>query len=382
MGSVIPRKIVPSVEPAGLTPAEVARELRALLEAGARLRPAGAAKDDPAGLLSRYAPKHKIELFDTRFYLTFVRQIPELRFFVAYVVQVRGASRKPDVYPRIFYKDVSLVWRAASHLVRTTEELWIGKGDVTTFVRGEDEYEGSMESTTDLPLEIQTALEMLSRQAGKVRTDFVALDLVLRRAPSSRIAPYSDFIAPRRQAAANPRNLVNGGKPVAFFSRNNDPTSLRFVAGFEPDFDRGVIDVSYSQSGLYGGKLARHRILSKNRQIQYLFFAGPHQVWIVPPQATTTELSIYGVRTIDVVADEDLFVPGFEYHYLDDSEDPPVLISQIPEGFVGEECHHGDGRADASPWLDKLPVVREFRRKVLARKGGARLEKLAVASDG
>ena len=41
------------------------------------------------------------------------------------------------------------------------------------------------------------------------------------------------------------------------------------------------------------------------------------------------------MRTIDVPVDEDCSCPGYEYHYLDDDDDPPVLVSQIPEGFVG-----------------------------------------------
>ena len=94
--------------------------------------------------------------------------------------------------------------------------------------------------------------------------------------------------------------------------------------------------------------------------------ASPRSVWIVPPQATTTELMSYGVRTIDVLVDDDLCIPGFEYHFLDESEDPPVMFSQIPEGFVGPANEFDSSRADVSPWLDQLPVVREFRRRVLS----------------
>ena len=32
-------------------------------------------------------------------------------------------------------------------------------------------------------------------------------------------------------------------------------------------------------------------------------------------------IASYGVRTIDVPAAEELCVPGFEYHYIDDTED-------------------------------------------------------------
>ena len=85
----------------------------------------------------------------------------------------------------------------------------------------------------------------------------------------------------------------------------------------------------------------------------------PRQVWIIPAQALTTELSSYGVRTIDVVADEDLFVPGYEYHYREGGE----LYSQIPPGFAGPASEVDPTRADASPWLERLPVIQAFRRR-------------------
>ena len=191
---------------------------------------------------------------------------------------------------------------------------------------------------------------------------------MLRNAPSSRIAPYADFTDARRRAASNPRNLVYGRRKVATFARAGDPTSLRIVRGFEPDFRDGVVECFTSSSKLYRGKIRRYRILSTNRKIQWLFMAAPKHVWIVPPQALTTELSSFGVRTVDVLADDDLFVPGYEYHFMDDSVDPPTLHSQIPEGFVAGPCPNDDTRADAAPWLDGLPVVRDFRRLVLARK--------------
>jgi hypothetical protein len=172
------------------------------------------------------------------------------------------------------------------------------------------------------------------------------------------------------RARSDPRNLVNRGRSIARFSRKNDPTSLRFVKGFEPDFNRGVIEVSTSKSRLYGGLLKRFRILSKNRRIQYLFFAGPRNVWIIPPQTTAANLTSYGVRAIDVIADEGLCIPGYEYHFLDHSENPPVLVSQIPEGFAGAPNPLDSSRTDASRWLDRLPVIQEFRRKILKHSRG------------
>lgn len=367
MSSLLATRIVPSVTPAELTTRQVATEFRKLLGTGAKIRAAGEAKDKPEELLSLgYTPKHAISLFDTRFYLTSPLQNPALRFLVAYVVQRKAATGRLEVYSRIFYKDLSLVWRCASHVIANDGDFWIGKGDVRTVRRGGHEFVECVESTTDLPFEMQTALETVNRSAPP-RNDDEALYLVLRNAPSSRTEPYRDFTEPRRRAAADRRNLIHGGRSIARFARKNDPTSLRIVAGFEPDFHRGILETSEGRSAMYGGRLRRFRILSRNRKIQYLFFAGPKHVWIIPPQALTTELSTYGVRTVDVVADEDLFVPGYEYHYFDEHSDEEDF-SQIPEGFAGEPSDHDSDRADASAWLDLIPVIAEFRREVLRRQ--------------
>jgi hypothetical protein len=368
MVGVIPTRTEPSVDLVDASPRQVARDFRDLIESGAKIRCAGEAKDDPLQLLSAgYTPKYQLSLFDTRFYLTNVRKNPAIRFLVGYVVQANRVSGRLEIFPRIFYKDLSLIWRAASHMIATDGDFWIGKGDVRTVRRGGFDVTHCVESTTDLPLEIQTALESVNQKTRHARVDHQALFLVLRNGPPTRVAPYRDFTEPRQVAASNRRNLIYGGRSIARFTRKKDPTSLRIVEGFEPDFDDGVIEVSELRSVLYHGELQRFRILSSNRQIQYMFFAGPKHAWVIPPQAMTTELSTYGVRTIDVVADEDLFVPGYEYHYLDETADESEHFSQIPEGFAGQQSEHQDDRADASAWLDQIPLIREFRRKVLVR---------------
>jgi hypothetical protein len=360
--------IVPSLFADSLPAARVRRELQQLIDAGAPVLAAGTARKHPLRFLAAYPPHFKLELWGTRFYLTTVRQNPDLRFCVAYLVQRHFRTGRIQVYPRVFYKDGSLVWRCASHIASGETGIWIGKGDVrTTLVDGE-EYMRSMESTTDLPLEMQTAVEELGRKVRKVRPDRVALLKLLRQVPDGRIEPYREFSDPRRRAQADRRNLINGGKRVAYFRKPSDPTSLAFVAGYAPDFSRGVVEHAHSHSNLYGGALQRFRVLSLNKRIQYLFFAGPDNAWIVPPQTTTTELSSFGVRTIDVPIDENLCVPGYEYHYcLDETSDPPELYSQIPEGFVGRVNAHDKDRADASPWIEQMPVMREFRRSLLGR---------------
>jgi hypothetical protein len=359
---VLKTQIVGGVAASELSPGQVAREFRNLLEEGARLKVVGSAREDPTSLLSLgYTPRSKLELFGATFYLTHLREDDNFRFMLAYVLL---PGRPQEIHPRIFYKDSSLIWRSASHYMRSEHENWIGKGDLKTVVIDGEEIEYCAEETTNLPYESYAALDDISRRGGAVRRDLRAVPLVLRRAPDGRFEPYEDFSSARRKAMADPDNLVNGGRNVAWFTRDNDPTSLRFEPGFEPDFDEGVIEVDHLKSRFYGGAIHRFRILSRNRRIQYLFVAAPRHVWIIPPQTLTTELNSYAVRTVDVNGDEDVFIPGFEYHYLEDLEDPSSLHSQIPEGFAGEIHAEDPYRADASPWLEKLPVIQEFRRKV------------------
>jgi hypothetical protein len=364
-------EIVPSAVASEASEREVAQEFRALLRGAHQLVPAGRARSDPAALSRRYAPRFAFDLFDARFHLANLLENESFRFFVAYVSfrEPSPEARKRKIHPRIFYKDSSLVWRSATHFISSEDENWIGKGAIKLLEVDGVVQEVSAEETTNLPFEMQGLLDVLSRAGGKVKRDEQALGLVLRNAPDDRLAPYADFSAPRRRAAADRRNLINGGRDIAWFSKEGDPRSLCFARGFEPDFGRrSVIEETRLRSNIYGGEMRKLRILSANRRIQYQFVAAPHQVWILPPQALTRELSSYGVRTVDVNAHEDLCVPGYEYHFMDDSCDPPELFSQIPEGYAGEPSSVDPSRADASPWIEKLPVIRDFRRKVLARR--------------
>ncbi|MCZ6785201.1 MAG: hypothetical protein O7G30_18025 [Proteobacteria bacterium] len=365
MAALIPTRIVASACPSAQTPSQVAREFHRWIEDGATIRALGDAREDPLSLLSRgYTPRYKVELFDTTYCLTNVRRNADLGFFIGYVVQGEGRGR--EIHPRLFYKDLSLVWRSASHFIQSDQENWIGKGDTTITDLGSEEVLSSVEATTDLPLEIQTALETLGR-AVRPRRDENAVRLVLRRAPDARIEPYRDFTEPRRRARANRRNLINRGRSVARFTRKCDPTSLVFARGFEPDLRKSaILERSRARSRFYGGMVRRFRIPSRNRKIQFMFFAGPRQVWISAPQATTTEIMSYGVRTIDVVADEDLSMPGYEYHSIGDG-DPADVESQIPEGFAGAYSEIDETRADASLWLDQVPIIQQFRKKILGQ---------------
>jgi hypothetical protein len=358
--------LVPAVQPDRITPRQVSADFRALLREGAELRPAGEARGDPDRLLaSGRLPRHRLRLFHATYYLTDLRFDKDIRFLIAYVALSEpslGGGRVRQIHPRIVYKDPSLTWRVASHVILSPEGNWIGKGEVKWGRHDGERVLHSAEETSVLPYELQPALDTISRRE-KARRDHQAVPLVLRAAPEGRIEPYADFTAPRRRARA--RGRIHGGRPVARFTRSGDPTSLVFARGYEPDFEGGVLEVSRSRSRLYGGTVRKFRVLSKGRTIQWLFAAAPRHVWVNPPQALTTELSSYGVRTLDVEVPEELCVPGYEYHYLDEHADPPALHSQIPAGFAGEPSPADPSRADASRWIEQLPVIREFRARLL-----------------
>lgn len=356
------------VAPSPLSEREVTKRFRTLARAGQALRPAGEARGAPEKLLKApFVPRHAVSLFQTCYFLTDFYYIEDLNFFVGYVFQNSQPASRRHLYPRIFYKDSSLIWRVASHIIDSPEEQWIGKGDVILEEDATGSWLSSDESSTNLPYEIQSAFDAVSRRSSP-RKIATALGLVLRNAPPGRIQPYADFSLPRRRAAQSHR--INGGRRIARLTRKDDPDSLRFAKGFEPDFDNGLLETGTSRSNLYGGEIFKHRVRSSNGVVQYQFVESPTHLWINPPQAFDTGITSYGVRALHVPADENIFIPGFEFHFIDEREDPPELFSQIPAGWAGAQSSVDPFRADASRWINALPVIREFRRKVIDRRSG------------
>jgi len=332
------------------------------LRGGAVLAPVGLAEDDPGVLLeARTLPRARLTLFGWRVYLSRPLFDPHLGFMVAYVGRCTARGREPRRFvPRVFYKDISLVWRCATHVIHTPEEDWIGKGAVRWRRDGEDLVAESAEETTDLPYEVQAALDAASRAVKPVRDDSAAL-LVLRNAPAGRLAPYRDFTGPR--ARAQRTSAIHGARPVARFRRPNVPESLEFARGYAPDLAGGCVSRSVAASNLYGGTVHKTRILSENRRIQYQFSATPTHVWLNPPQALTTELTPYLTRTLDVHAPSELFVPGFEYHFVEDGVEHSQIPGGFQGGFAGAPSSEDPMRADTSAWLERLAPVREYRRR-------------------
>ena len=242
---------VVGVAPCPLSRQQVAAQYRTLARSGRGLRPAGRARHAPEKLLKApFIPRHAVSLFAADYLLTDFYYIEDLNFFVGYVFQKSRPPGRRWLYPRIFYKDSSLIWRVASHIIDSPEEQWIGKGDVIVEERAEGSCLSSDESSTNLPYEIQSAFDVVSRrsQPRKVST---ALGLVLRNAPPGRMHPYADFSRPRRRAAQ--LHNINSGRPIVRLTRRDDPGSLKFAKGFEPDFDTGLIETGVSRSNLRWG---------------------------------------------------------------------------------------------------------------------------------
>ena len=336
----------------------VRSRFRECTNGGLRVRIDGVGKSNPELILRRYAPVCAVDLFGATYFLSGYLYDEGLGYFVGFFAPQVSRGKPRRIYARIFYKDSSLMWRVASHFVHDTEEYWIGKGDVRTVHRDGAEWLSTIEETTNLPLEVQSAFDM-ARTARPAKWDERAAELVLRRGPSGRIHPYADFTAPRRANTVQ----INRGRPIARFTKPGDPASLTFTKGFEPDWTDGVVERSVTQSQFFGGELHKVRVLSTNRKVQYMFFASPTHAWLNPPQALTTELSTYGVRLVDVEGPDDLFVPGYEYH--EEDEEGRVTHSQIPDGYAGDPHPDDPHRADASRWLEALPVIKEFRKRVL-----------------
>lgn len=361
--TLIHTETIPNVVAAEKSPRQAGERFRHLLAAGYRLRADGLASDDPHVLLrTGYTPKYEIELFGTRFFVCNQRDVEGMKVLPAYVLPATGPRRQRwSIYARVFYKDSSLVWRAGSHYIDASDYQWIGKGAVKWVNKRGERGWFSAEETTNLPFEMQAALDDVSHRGPRSRTDHRILNLVLRQAPANRVRPYQDFEGPRKSAMSLRANRINNNRPVAWFADDSDPGSLHFAPGFEPSF-KSIIDISTSRSTMYGGVIRKHRIVSRNGRIQYMFVSGPHHVWLVHAQAFTTELSSYGLRTVDVIADDDLFIPGYEFF---DNTGDGEIDDQIPPGFAGPVCPLDPDRADASPWNDRLPVVQAFRRSVL-----------------
>ena len=210
-----------------------------LTENGARIRCVGSARRNPKRLLSLgYVPRYKLELFGVTYYMCDVRQNEDVRFFPAYIVH------EGEVHARLLYKDGSLLWRCASHFAKSATENWIGKGDLKLEV----------ENGCDVLLHRRAHHRPAARDADGGRVAHAAREPGRHRprgararscgarptTGSARTATSPSRAGARRRTRAT---SSTAGRSIARFLRPNVPESLRFAAGFEPDFRSGLIDV-------------------------------------------------------------------------------------------------------------------------------------------
>ena len=199
-----------------------------------------------------------------------------------------GAGR--DLFPRLFYKDSSLVWRCATHFISAPGVHWIGKGDLKRIDEEDGQTEYSAEETTNLPYEMQGALDELRRRTKEVPWDARALRRILRGA-GGRFEAYADFIGPSRRAAAKPATASTRAPGGGFESRKTGLPAHRAGAS-RPTSDAWERCRSASRS-MAASREAAHPLAE--REIQYQFVAGPAR--LDHPASAHHRLSSYGVRS-------------------------------------------------------------------------------------
>jgi len=160
---------------------------------------------------------------------------------------------------------------------------------------------------------------------------------------------------------------VNEGTSIGGFTEKGNPASFRFLEGYEPDFNNGIVEIFESNNPIYG-TIKSYRILSANKQVQFIFNVDSEsRVWIGAMQAVTPRLTRFGVRADVVTVSStsidgrgvDLLMPAYEY--------PSQTPARYQGKLKGEYC-------DASGFINQLPVIREFRAKVLGERGAVKAE--------
>jgi len=279
--------------------------------------------------LNGFNPKYKIVLNGITYYLSepYISSENERPYFTAFIYRVNPETGKEEIFARTIYKSNSQnVWRVASH---KGPGGWIGKG------LGEE--------TTNAPLEIQSLLEKIYLAKGELKVQKGFYEVLIEE---GYLAP-EDF----SQTIVFHGKELNGGISIGNFTDKGNPASFKFLAGYEPDLENGIVETFESKNPIYG-TVKLYRILSTNRQIQFIFNVDSEdRVWVGAVQPMGSRLTRFGVRADRVNVDENLLMPANEYY------------RQIPEQFRGE--HKVDSYYDASAFLNQIPAIIEFRANVL-----------------
>lgn len=290
-------------------------------------------------------PAHKIVFGNYKYFISPLFDIGGRPACICYFYRPADNGNGHELYVRAFYKSNShAIWKVDSHRVHIKpsddKELdearkgWFGKGI-------------NQESVT-LPSEIQSSMnEIISAHYGqnlaqnkKLNNSFyrVVLKESTRRPPKefTRSMVYEPEISKR----------------FAHFKKPNDPESLEIYAGYGPELDKPPLEKYSEYNEHYRGIVDSYVINSKNGALHYIFnVSKKRKVWISAVQSSSALLTRFGVKREKIKVPTGLMVQAQEY------------LDEIPKGFAGKRVH--SVYYDASAWVDKLPINKEFREKVL-----------------
>ena len=260
--SPIETAILPGVQPDPRDPRALATEFRAALADGVRLRPSGEAKQDPTpaansplrGALS-HRPLPGSNLSDR----VPLRRQPEFHGRVRRTVGVLRSRRRVRTTRGSSTKDSSLVWRVATHFVRSEDDNWIGKGDTKwELIRRRRvlvQRGGDREPAFSRCRKRSTSLAGAARSHGGITTRSRSSCSAATEIASN---PFAEFVTPRRRAAE--RYRIHGGKPIARFHSQGRSQHAALREGLRTGLPtRGWWTQSSSHSKLYGGPVTKFR---------------------------------------------------------------------------------------------------------------------------
>ncbi len=293
-------------------------------------------------------PKHQVKFgADTYYFSHPFIDAGGRTVFVMYLHHVDSTTGRPVIFVNAVYRSNSQnVWRAASS---SPDGRYIGKG--------------LGETSQMLPVELQGHLErMVSHQQ---------VGGGLHEIPGRFYHVLGEDERTPLVTLLNVRQLPNTPKVIVAredTSRHMDPHVANhhfiFTPGYEPNFHHGVVHNFTTENPIYG-MVSSYVVRSTNGALQYLFNVDrAGRVWIGGVQTTSVALNRQGVRVDRVTVPDALLTPAFEY------------LRQMPRGYeVGplhmkERMHPTDSHyADATPFLNQLGVIQDFRRYVLGEGG-------------
>ncbi|MBI2140469.1 hypothetical protein HYU14_06085 [Candidatus Woesearchaeota archaeon] len=259
------------------------------------------------------------------------------------------------IYARCLYKSNSAaVWRTLSHYL-SADRGWYGKGI---------EHEESVVYPHPLQPMFESQwkphfshLKTKTLTDGTVRNNSEFIFLGLATHGKGWYGFKKSF------SLYNPKKIEIGK------FEGEIPESYKFIPGFEPEFNK-LEKFKPMFSSCFSADCDTYLCPSVNGQLSFLFFLEPklNRAWIGSIQVTEFRPNLYGTNTNIVslasivqnklltdktyVKTNHLVCPAAEY-----SNQIPPLPGVTYESF-------GGSYSDAGPYVERLPVIREFRKKI------------------